>query len=112
MAKKVTEQAGEQSRKSATWAKHVEGWEHSGQTQRAYCAGHGVLLSSFQWWRRKLRGPQAKKTLATFLPVPVAVAVAGAGTAVVEIELRSKTRLRLEGEAALRAVAGLIGRIR
>ncbi len=108
MAKKVTKQAGEQSRKSATWAKHVEGWEHSGQTQRAYCAEHGVPLSSFQWWRRKLRGPQAKKTLATFLPVPVA----GAGTAVVEIELRSKTRLRLEGEAALRAVAGLIGRIR
>ena len=41
-----------------------------------------------------------------------AAPISGAGTAVVEIELRSKTRLRLEGEAALRAVAGLIGRIR
>ena len=105
MAKK---QASEQARKSATWAKHVEGWEGSGQTQRVYCAGHGLPLSSFQWWRRKLRRPVAKKTLAAFLPLPVA----GAGAAVVEIELRSKTRLRLEGEAALRAVAGLVGRIR
>ncbi len=105
MAKK---QADEQARKSATWAKHVEGWEHSGQTQRAYCTEHGVPLSSFQWWRRRLRRPVAKKALAAFLPLPVA----GADTAVVEIELRSKTRLRLEGEAALRAVAGLVGRIR
>ena len=108
MAKKVTKQAGEQAGKSATWAKRVEGWEHSGQTQRVYCAEQGVPLSSFQWWRRKLRRPVARKALAAFLPLPVS----GAGTAVVEIELRSKTRLRLEGEAALRAVVGLVGRIR
>ena len=36
--------------KGMRWAKRVEAWERSGQSQRAWCKAEGVSLSTFQWW--------------------------------------------------------------
>ena len=36
------------------WARLVEEYEASGQSQRRFCAGHGIGQSSLRYWRRRL----------------------------------------------------------
>ena len=45
--------------KSATikrrfWSGHIDGWQQSGRSQRKYCVEHGLAISTFQLWRRRL----------------------------------------------------------
>lgn len=108
---KATKEIDAVAGKRARWLKRVGEWERSGQTQRAFCAEHGLALSSFQWWRKRLARAKRAKGGASFLPIALG-ADGSAGGAVIEIELRSRTRVRLEGEAALRAVDRLVARIR
>ena len=108
---KAMKEMGATAGKRARWMKHVGEWERSGQTQRVFCAEHGLALSSFQWWRTRLARAKRVKRGASFLPIALG-ADRSAGGAVIEIELRSRTRVRLEGEAALRAVDRLVARIR
>jgi len=95
--------------KRALWKKRMGQWERSGQSQREFCAKRGVALSSFQWWRAKLRRAEAAQAMPF---VPLALSATPAAAAAIEVELRSKTRLRLEGEAALRALDSVVARIR
>ena len=100
---------GERAAKRAYWGKRLAEWERSGQTQRAYCAQRGLALSAFQWWRGRGKRSAAMKPAPAFLPL----AMGAMGTlSVVEVELRSRTRMRFEGEAALRAVAQLVARVK
>lgn len=41
--------------RAAQWRAHVSGWRRSGQTQRAYCAAHGLSVSSLGYWIGQLR---------------------------------------------------------
>ena len=93
------------------WTKHLGDWARSGQTQQAFCAERSLALSSFRWWRARLRRSEGAKASVPFLPIALG-ADQSASAPVIEIELRSRTRLRLEGEAALRAVDRLVARIR
>ena len=98
--------------KRARWTQQLGEWKRSGQTQRVFCAEHGLALSTFQRWRARLAGAaRGAKGSASFLPIALG-ADRSAGGAVIEIELRTRTRVRLEGEAALRAVDRLVSRIR
>ena len=92
--------------KRAYWGQRITEWERSGQSQKAFCAKHGLVLSTFQWWcaQRKRRG--AAKPVTPFLPIAMRA------VSVVEVELRSHTRIRFEGEAALQAVAQLTARVK
>jgi hypothetical protein len=92
----------------AYWSKCIGQWERSGQSQRAFCAGQGLALSTFQWWRTRLK----RAALAAPTPSFVPFSLIEPTQAVVHIELRSGTRVRLEGEAALRAVDALVGRLK
>lgn len=94
--------------KRAYWGKQITEWARSGQSQRAFCARRGLVLSTFQWWRRQERR-DAVKSVTPFLPI--AMGPMGA-MSVVEVKLRSRTRLRFEGEAALAAVAQLVARVK
>lgn len=99
--------------KRVDWKKRIAQWERSGQSQRAFCAKMSLALSTFQWWRRKLRRSDAREAVTPFLPLDLSAPTgSGAGLAVIEVELRSRTRVRLEGEAALRAVDAVVARIR
>ena len=93
------------------WVKHVADWQRSGQSQREFCAARRLALSSFQWWRRRLRDGGAAEPATGFLPIALGAEQATVG-AVIEVELRSRTRVRLEGEAALRALDRVVARIR
>ena len=99
--------------KRAYWKKRIGQWERSGQSQRAFCASRTLALSTFQWWRRKLRRSADRQATPAFLALDLSARTGtGAGLAVIDIELRSRTRVRLEGEAALRAVDAVVARIR
>ena len=95
--------------KRAYWGKRITEWEHSGQTQRAFCAQRDLAFSTFQWWRGRGKRREAKKSTPAFLPLTMGTMSA---LSVVEVELRSRTRIRFEGEAALQAVAQLVARVK
>ena len=43
------------------WARLVEEYEASGQSQRRFCAEHGIGQSSLRYWRRRLeQGAEAQ----------------------------------------------------
>lgn len=95
--------------KRACWNKRIAEWERSDESQRVFCSERDLALSTFQWWRAKLRRVQAREAAPSFLPLALNVP---APMAVIDVELRSKTRVRLEGEAALRALDAVVARIR
>ena len=43
-------------RNAAQWQELIERFEREGQTRTRFCAAHGLALSTFDLWRRKLRG--------------------------------------------------------
>lgn len=106
MTDKVKAGQSEGAAKRAYWGRRLAEWGRSGQTQRAFCAERGLVLSTFRWWRGQAKRRQAAKALTPFLPMAMSAA------SVVEVELRSRTRLRFEGEAALQAVAQLTARVK
>jgi hypothetical protein len=103
--------AGGQDSKRRLWAKRIAQWKCSGLAQRAFCAKHGLAVSTFRWWRKRLADAQRAVSQPLFIPLAVDSGAAAAAS-VVEVELRSGTRLRFEGEAAHAAVAALIARVR
>ena len=46
-------------RTAAQWQELVERFERIGQTRGRFCAAHGLALSTFDLWRRKLRATPA-----------------------------------------------------
>ena len=107
MSEKGQAGQGAVTTKRAYWGQRITEWERSGQSQKAFCAKRGLVLSTFQWWcaQRKRRNAAAKRA-PPFLPIALHAA------SVVEVELRSRTRIRFEGEAALQAVAQLTARVK
>ena len=99
--------------KQKRWASRNARWAGSGQTQKAYCAKRGWALSTFQWWRARMKQAPARNAAAvSFLPLTLATASKEPAAAAVEVELSSKTRIRFEGALAERATDRLLARIR
>ncbi len=92
--------------KRADWGQRIREWERSGQSQKAFCAKHGLVLSTFQWWCAQRKRRAVAKPVRSFLPIAMHA------PSVVEVELRTRTRIRFEGEAALQAVARLTARVK
>ena len=46
-------------RTAAQWQELVERFERAGQSRGKFCAVHGLALSTFDLWRRKLRATPA-----------------------------------------------------
>jgi hypothetical protein len=46
--------------KRTEWESHISAWQSGGLSQRVYCDGHGLSLSSFGYWRRKLSDEAVK----------------------------------------------------
>jgi transposase-like protein len=55
------------------WRRHLEAWHQSDQTQKAYCASHGLSVESLRrWWRREKEALTRAKASMTLVPVSVA----------------------------------------
>ena len=106
MSEKERTGQGAAAAKRAYWGGRITEWERAGQTQKAFCAEHGLVLSTFHWWRARYKRREVAKAVTPFLPIAMHA------VSVVEVELRSRTRIRFEGEAALQAVAQLTARVK
>ena len=45
---------GNRAMRAGRWRAHVSAWRDSGQTRAAYCAAHGLSVSAFGYWIRRL----------------------------------------------------------
>ncbi len=52
------------------WRTHIDQWEASGLSQRAYCVQHDLILHRFYNWRRRIKSD--KNSRVSFLPVSLA----------------------------------------
>lgn len=93
--------------RNSVWRERIAQWERSGRTQRAFCKERRLALSTFQWWRARLRQAVPAVTQ-PFVPIALGAAEAQA----VEVTLRSNTRVRVEGAAVTRLVDAVIARLR
>ena len=87
-------------RSESEWRELLTRFDQSGQTREAFCAEHGVVLSSFILWRRKLH-PGARR-LPAVVPDPVFVELASKREEPhwdVELELGATVVLRLRQSA-------------
>ncbi len=82
MSKTVQAGQGAAAAKRAYWGQRITEWERSGQTQRAFSAKRGLVLSTFQWWRSQCKRRETAKPVTPFLPIAMHA------TSVVEVELR------------------------
>ena len=60
-------------RSAEQWQEIQQRFEHSGQTQAAFCAAEGLVLSTFTLWRRKLASSREMVTnndAAMFVALP------------------------------------------
>jgi hypothetical protein len=91
--------------KTSVWEHRIAQWGRSGLSQRDFCREQRLALSTFQWWRARLKR-RAALPAATFLPLALEA------SDVVEVTLRSNTRVRVQGPSATRVVEALIARLR
>lgn len=40
--------------KQKYWGKHISCWKKSCLSQKQYCLSHGIAISTFSYWKRKL----------------------------------------------------------
>jgi hypothetical protein len=52
--------------KRSFWEYHLERWQQSGLSQRAYCMEHELKSHQFYYWRRRIQKPHSD---VSFLPV-------------------------------------------
>ena len=38
------------------WQQHIDAWQRSGLSQKAYCQREALAVSNFGYWRRRLSG--------------------------------------------------------
>ena len=97
-------------RTAAQWQELVERFERAGQTRSGFCAAHGLALSTFDLWRRKLRTrpataheppPEALFVELTHpAQTPASFPSAGTGAWEVELELGAGVVLRVRRAAS------------
>ena len=88
------------SREAATtWARRIEAWRQSGQSQAAYCRDHGFKAGTFSYWLRKERSEMGVRVgREGSALVPVVVREAGAAWSI-EVVLPNGIRLQVPGGA-------------
>ena len=105
----MAEAAKGESAKGRYWGRRIGEWQCSGQSQRVFCARHGLALSTFQWWRMRLRRTTLGAPASGFVPLPLIEPARAA----VQIELRVQGRaFAWKENAAIRALDALLGRVK
>lgn len=67
----VSRAVSKQSRRSASeWRALMHVYSRGGTTRKQFCAHHGVALSTFDWWRNRLRRESDARLLSRATPLP------------------------------------------
>lgn len=100
----MLDRVSQRAEKEASWRLHLEAQSRSGGSVRAYCRRHGLLQSSFRFWRQSIARRDLEGQLSTRAEGAGLVAV----QVVDELALPSANKGRLEIEL----VGGLVVRLR
>jgi hypothetical protein len=84
------------SEKPAYWQQHFNDWKQSGLSQREYCRQHQLAVSSFGYWRKRLKNHN--RPCSKLVPVSIA------GTSTIIISLPSGIRI----EAPLHSLSDVL----
>lgn len=79
---------------SRRMARLVRAWERSGEPRRAFARRHGLTVSQFDYWKRRVR----RATAPTFVPVqvlPESLAPPASAGAAIELALPGGARLTI-----------------
>ncbi len=55
-------------RNASEWRALMRGFSQGGETRTQFCRRHGVALSTFDWWRRRLRSEPTPRAVANTTP--------------------------------------------
>ena len=45
------------------WHQHIQAWQESKLSQRAYCASQDIKVHNLSYWRKRLKGSSATKLI-------------------------------------------------
>lgn len=67
--------------KRTYWQNHIEDWQQSGASQKAYCKQHSLKLSTFTYWRaQSARSKPSSKLIPVTVTYPQAITLTLAGS--------------------------------
>lgn len=99
------------SRGAAYWQQQMTNWEKSGSSQREFCRRHGLAISTFSYWRRKLSA-SARTGLDSLVAIqnkpaaprqPVKISLGNSSSIIVEFDFNP--------ELLLTVISALQGRV-
>lgn len=67
----VSARPGQNDAKTRFWREHIDAWQQSNLTQRAYATQQGLPVARFVYWKNKFY-PNRASSRADFVPVRVA----------------------------------------
>lgn len=82
-------------RSRAQWERLMADYEVSNLAQRVFCERHGIAYSSFCYWRKQLRTPEAGENQASPLVELPVLPTGEVGTWRVELDLGQGVVLRM-----------------
>lgn len=56
------------------WQQHMDAWQRSGLSQKAYCEREALSVANFGYWRKRLAGTTPAKKLIALGTTPVSPA--------------------------------------
>lgn len=98
---------------SGYWRGVLEKWLASGMSQRRFCEERGISLSTFTYWRRRLREMSEGGSASAFIPVEIKPPRRETGHSYYEVRLKNGARIRVpfdfESDSLLRLIGLLDG---
>jgi len=88
------------------WREHVEQWQSSGLSQKAYCQQNGLKPHNLSYWKNKWDTQQDTKTTGGF----VAVALESTSVALPQgLSLHLNNGHRIDGFSSVEELVALVG---
>lgn len=91
------------------WRRVLKEWSSSGLSQRGFCEDRGISLSSFCYWRRRLRVEGEEVSPSPFIPVEVRGGTMLPQPTPFEVRLRNGIRIRVPADFESDSLLRLIG---
>lgn len=98
----------------AQWQHHIDTWQSSALSQKAYCQDAEISLHQFGYWRRKLRtaaGQNFKKNVSALVPVTRSEPVPAVHTAGLSVTLANGVVIQGIEPGNMSVVTELIGQL-
>ena len=83
------------------WKKHIDAWQHSGQSQTKYCHSQKIKKSTFGYWRTRLSREEI------FVKVPIELESHSALEIIIKDSIKVQIRKDFDPELLLETVKTL-----